>query len=381
MVERADFLIIGAGIAGASVAYELSAEASVIVLEMEDQPGFHATGRSAAFFTELYGNAVMRGLTSASRAFFEAPPADLFEGPLLSPRGMLYVAREDQREALDTLYDQVRASGLVERRDGAFAHARAPLLAPDYAALCLWESSAREIDAAALLSGYIKGARRRGARFVLNARAETLHRDGGMWRVKAGEQTYEAKVVVNAAGAWAETIGRMAGAAPITLTPKRRTVCMLPKPEGIAEIEGAVVIDIDEEFYFKPDAGQILLSPADETPTPPCDAYPEDIDIAIAVDRFERATGISVRRTGRSWAGLRTFAPDKTIVMGFDTIRAGFFWLGGQGGYGIQTAPAVARSAAAVALGRALPDDVECFGVTLEAMSPARFSVLRRDCA
>ncbi len=373
MAERADFLIIGAGIAGASMAYELSAEGSVIVVEMEDQPGFHATGRSAAFFTELYGNAVMRGLTSASRAFLETPSAELFEGPLLSPRGLLYVAREDQRAALDAFYDEVRDSGLVGRCDGAFAHAHAPLLAPDYAALCVWEPGAREIDAAALLLGYLKGARRRRVEFVFRAQVDALSPAGDVWRVDAGGRSFEAKHVVNAAGAWAENIGRMAGAAPIALTPKRRTVCMLPKPDGLDEVEGAVVIDIDEEFYFKPDAGQVLLSPADETPMEPCDAYPDDMDIAVAVDRFERATGLTVKRMGRSWAGLRTFAADKTIVIGFDPIQPGFFWLGGQGGYGIQTAPAAARAAAALALGRALPDDVQRFGVTAKAISPTRF--------
>jgi D-arginine dehydrogenase len=373
--DRVDFLVIGAGIAGASAAYELAAEASVIVLEMEDQPGFHATGRSAAFFTELYGNSVMRGLTSASRAFYETPPPDLFNEALLSPRGALYVARTDQIAALDAFFEEVRASGLVERGDGAFARARSSLLAPDYTAACLWEESAREIDAHALLHGYLKGARRRGATLRLSAKVHAMRRDGDVWRVEVGDETYEARTIVNAGGAWAANIGQLAAASPVPLTPKRRTACVLPKPEGASEISGAVVIDIDEEFYFKPDAGQVLLSPADETPTEACDAYPEDIDIAIAVDRFERATGLTVSRMGRSWAGLRTFTPDKTIVLGFDSKQPGFFWLAGQGGYGIQTAPAAARSAAALALGRSLPVEIQQFGVSADAMSPSRFVV------
>jgi D-arginine dehydrogenase len=373
MSEQADFLIIGAGIAGASLAYELSADASVIVLEMEDQPGFHATGRSAAFFTELYGNSVMRGLTSASRAFFEAPPEDLFEAKLLRPRGTLYVAREDQMPSLDAFFGEVGAGGLVERCDGEFARGHSSLLASDYVAGCLWEPGSREIDVHALLHGYIKGMRRHGGRLRLGARVESLRHDRGVWRVEAGGSTYEANVVINAAGAWAEEVGRMAVATPLTLTPKRRTVCMLPKPEGVAEVSGAVVMDIDEQFYFKPDAGQILLSPADESPIAPCDVYPEELDIAMAVDRFERASGLSVQRVSHSWAGLRTFAADRTVVMGFDDACEGFFWLAGQGGYGIQTAPAAARSAAALALGRTLPEDIQRFDVKADAMSPGRF--------
>lgn len=371
--RRSDILIIGAGIAGASAAYECAHGASVIVLDMEDQPGAHATGRSAAFFTELYGNATMRGLTSASRAFFEEPPSDFCTETLLSQRGVLYVARDDQIQSLERFYQEVRPTGLVERQDGAFARRTSPLLAPDYVSACVWEPGACEIDVHALLTGYLRGARKLGAKLQLSARVNSLRRGAGVWRVEAGDTVFEADIVINAAGAWAELVGHMAGCSRITLTPKRRTMCTIPLPPGQDDLGRCVVIDVDEQFYFKPESRQILLSPADQRPVEPCDAYAEDMDVAVAVDRFERATGRVVQRVSRSWAGLRTFAPDMTVVIGFDPDVESFFWLAGQGGYGIQTAPAAAHCAAALVAGGELPAEIRRRGVTADAISPARF--------
>ncbi len=371
--RRTDILIIGTGIAGASAAYECAREASVIALDMEGQPGVHATGRSAALFTELYGNAAMRGLTVASRAFFEAPPSDFCTEALLSQRGVLYVARDDQIQSLERFYHEVRPTGLVERQDGAFARRTSPLLAPDYVSDCVWEPDACEIDVHALLAGYLRGARKLGAQLQLRARVSNMRRKAGVWQVETADTTYEAEIVINAAGAWADSIGEMAGCSRFSLIPKRRTVCTIPSPLGAVDVGRSVVIDVDEQFYFKPESGQILLSPADETPSAPCDACAEDMDVAVAVDRFERATGQIVQRVNRRWAGLRTFSPDRTIVIGFDPEVEGFFWLVGQGGYGIQTAPAAARSAAALVAGRGLPADIRRRGVAADAISPARF--------
>jgi D-arginine dehydrogenase len=371
--KRCDILIIGGGIAGVSAAYELAIHGSVILLEAEQHPGFHATGRSAAFFTGLYGNAVMRGLTSASRSFYDFPPGDLFEEPLLASRGVLYIARSDQRATLDGFLAEVGNSGLVEWRNRAFGLEVSPLLSPNYLSECAWEADASEIDVHTLLTGYLGGARRRGAQLITGHRVVSLARKNNRWRARAGDMEFEADVVVNAAGAWVDRIATMADCAPLHFAPLRRSACMLPVPTGAGDIGRAVVIDVDEQFYFKPDAGQILLSPADETLIEPCDVYPDDMDIAIAVDRFERATNRRVRRVTRSWAGLRTFAADRTIVIGFDPGVKGFFWLAGQGGYGIQTAPAAARCAAALVLCRNLPADVMAQGISTADISPARF--------
>ena len=368
-----DFLIIGAGIAGASAAYELAPHGKVVLLEAEAAPGYHSTGRSAAQFLETYGNAVVRGLTRASRPFYEAPPPGFAEHALLSPRPALYIAREDQLDKLAELEADVRRlTPEIARLSAEEARARVPVLRDGYVAAGLMEPAAMDIDVHALHQGYLKGLRQRGGMMVVNAEVQALSRAARAWQVETKAGRYSAPVVVNAAGAWSEQLGALAGAAAIGLQPKRRTVITFDGPDALDCRSWPVVADIGEQFYFKPDAGRILASPADETPVPPCDVQPEELDVAITVDRLETATTLQVRRIAHNWAGLRSFVADKSLVIGFDEGLEGFFWLAGQGGYGIQTAPAAAQVAAALITDGKLPDDVAAFGVKTEDLAPAR---------
>ncbi len=368
-----DFAIIGGGIAGASAAFELAGPRKVLVLEAEAQPGYHATGRSAAFYTKSYGNATIRALTAGGEAFFEDPGVGFAEHPLLSSRGALHIARRDQTRALQELYENVRM--LIDDvfiEDSAFALGKVPQLRADYVDACLWEPDAREIDVHALLNGFIRGMKAKGGRWVNNARVHALDRRPGAWHLVCETGKFQARSVINAAGAWADQIGELAGARAIGLVPKRRSACLFQPPKGVDVTAWPAVIDVDEAFYFKPDAGKVLLSPADETPFPPSDAFADDLDIAIAVERLEAATHLNVDRIDHSWAGLRSFVQDRTLVVGFDPVLEGFFWLAGQGGYGIQTAPAVARCVAALAAGDDIPAELAALGVTAASLSPGR---------
>jgi D-arginine dehydrogenase len=372
-MRQADAIVIGAGIAGASVAFELAARRRVVLLERESQPGYHASGRSAALFTETYGNAVMRALTRASKSFFLQPPRAFARGPLLSPRGTLLVARSGQLPALDRAHAECAALvGNLLRLSGDEVRDRVPCFAPEQVAGGLLEPDAMDIDVHALHQGYLRGLRARGGLLVCGAEARLLAHDGADWQVETAAGGFAAPVVVDAAGAWADELGRMAGAAPIGLVPKRRTAITFDPPAGLPIGHWPAVIDIDEQWYFKPDAGRLLASPADETPSPPCDAQPEELDIALLVDRLTNATTLVVPRIQARWAGLRSFVADRTIVAGFDARAAGFFWLAGQGGYGIQTAPAVARAAAALIDGDPLPADIAELGVDAASLSPQR---------
>ncbi|MBW7852351.1 MAG: FAD-binding oxidoreductase [Rhodospirillales bacterium] len=368
-----DVVVIGAGIAGASAAYELAATRRVLVVERESQPGYHATGRSAAVFAESYGNPIIRAITAASRAFYEAPPSGFADAPLWRPRGALIIGRADQRPALERLHAEVSALVAGARLvDAAEALRLVPILKPDYVAGGMLDPAAMELDVNAIHQGYLRGLRRRGGAVVLDAEVLGIERSGGLWRVTTRAGAFAAPVVVNATGAWADAVAEMAGARPLGLRPLRRTAVVFDPPFGVAVDGWPMVIDADEEFYFKPDAGRLLASPADETPSAPCDAQPDEIDVATALARFEEATGVEVRRIGHKWAGLRTFMPDRSPAVGFDPAVEGFFWLAGQGGYGIQTAPALARIAAALLRGEALPPDVAALGVTAADLAPRR---------
>lgn len=372
-MQRCDFLVIGAGIAGASAAYELAAFGRVLVLERESQPGYHTTGRSAALFTETYGNATMRALTRASKAFLSSPPPGFAPTPLLAPRGTLLAARADQRAALERTFAECAALvGNLELWSGARVRERVPVFTSEQVDGGLWEPDAMDIDVHALHQGFLRGLRARGGEVVCNAEVIALEGVGDDWVVEARGGRYRAAVVVNAAGAWADEIGRLAAAAPIGLVPKRRTAITFDPPRGVSIERWPAVIDVDERWYFKPDAGRILASPADETPSPPCDAQPDEYDVAVLVDRITTATTLSIARIRAKWAGLRSFVADKTLVAGFDPRRRGFFWLAGQGGYGIQTAPAAGRVAAALARGAPLPADVHALGVEAGALAPDR---------
>lgn len=377
-MERVDVLVVGGGMAGASAAYELAATRSVVVLERETQPGYHTTGRSAALYTQTYGPPVVRALTVASWDFYTRPPAGFAEAPLLTPRGVLLVGRADQETDLQQALDEgQRFTPGIRRLDAAGALSRAPVLRADYVVGAVDEPDAMDIDVHGLLQGYLRGLKTRGGRLVTDAEVTAVTRADGLWQVDTPAGRFAAPVLINAAGAWCDVVAGRAGVAPIGLVPKRRTAVLVdPLTDSPAVSQGVngwpMVIDVSDAFYAKPDAGRVMLSPADETPMEPCDVQPDELDIAIAVDRVEQATRLSVRRIAHSWAGLRSFVADKVPVAGFDGDAEGFFWLAGQGGYGIQTAPAMGRCVAALVTGGTLPADVAALGVTPGDLSPAR---------
>ncbi|MGF1475821.1 MAG: NAD(P)/FAD-dependent oxidoreductase [Geminicoccaceae bacterium] len=370
--EKVDIAIIGAGIAGASVAAELVAHASVLLLEMETSPGYHTTGRSAAVFAETYGPAPIRSLTRASRGFFDNPPEGFSETPLLAPRGELLIARSDQMDALERMIDAVGSESEVRRLSADQARERVPLLAKDYVAGAMYDPAARDIDVQALHQGFLRAFRAGGGVIATDREVLALEREGADWVITCREARYRAEKVVNAAGAWADKVGALAGARTIGLVPKRRTALIVASPDGADPDRWPVTIDVDEQFYLKPDAGRLLISPADETPTEPCDAQAEEMDLAICVDRIETAFDLQVKRIESKWAGLRSFVADKCPVVGYDQATSGFFWLAGQGGYGIQSAPALARLATALALDRATPQDILDQGLNPADLAPER---------
>ncbi len=378
MSGTSDFLVIGAGIAGASAAYELQKMGSVTVLEREDAPGRHSTGRSAAMFIETYGNAAIRALTRASAAHYKAPPDGFTEHPLLKPRGVLMIAKHDQMAALNAFEAEVATpENSVERLTGDEIVRRVPILRPEAVAAGVIEHDAMEIDVDALHQGYLRGFRQTGGEVVVNAEAGAISRADGLWTVETRAGTFSAPVLVNAAGAWCDEIANLAGVRPVGLVPKRRTAITIEAPEQHDTAGWPVVADIEEQYYFKPEAGTLLVSPADETPMPPCDVQPDELDIAITVDRFETATTMSVRRIAHKWAGLRSFVADKTLVIGFDDEADGFFWLAGQGGYGIQTAPAAGGAAAGLIADGALPRHVADTGLAEGDLAPGRAGLER----
>jgi D-arginine dehydrogenase len=371
-MNQADFIVIGAGIAGASIAAQLAESRSVVLIEREDRPGYHSTGRSAALFTEIYGNLPIRALTRASRRFLFEPPSGFAQGPLVRTRGCLYIATGAQLDALAEFAALPDVAPATRAISVAEAHALCPILRDGYVAAALHEPASADIDVHALHQGYLRWFKRGDGRLIVNAPLEALERFAGGWRVRAGDQWLSAPVVINAAGAWADQVAELAGVDPVGLTPRRRTAVLVDAPPGIEIAHWPFVNDIGEQFYFKPEAGSLFLSPADETPTEPCDVQPDEWDIAAAVERVEGATTLEIKRLKARWAGLRTFAPDRTPVVGFAARSEGFFWLAGQGGYGIQTAPALSRAAAALALGRPVPAELD-LDVSLEELSPARF--------
>ena len=339
--------------AGASLAAELAGEASVLILEAESQPGYHSTGRSAAFWSETYGGPLIQPLTSASGTFLASPPADFADASFLQPRGALHVAEAGGEAALDALAAEFAGSAIaLEPLDRAALAALLPGLKPGWTR-GLAEPSCADIDVAGLHAAYLKRARARGATLVTDARLEAASRRDGSWTIETNAGAFEAGVLVNAAGAWADDVARHAGVAPVGIQPYRRTIVQV-RIEPAAPADLPLVIDAEGRFYFKPEAGgRLWLSPHDETATDPCDCAPEEIDVALAIDGLERILDWRVAAVERRWAGLRSFAPDRLPVYGF--AEPGFFWCAGQGGFGIQTAPAAARLAADLLLGR-LPD-------------------------
>ncbi len=374
--QHYDIAIIGAGIAGASVAARLAEYGSgnnIILLERETQPGYHSTGRSAAVYEPFYGPEPIRALTRASYGFFNAPPAGFTEHSLLTPLEAISIARTDQLHHLDEMEQELSADGEMRRMTGAELEARIPILRRGYAAEGLSQTATSALDVAALHQGFLRMFRAAGGVLQTSAEVKSLQHSDNGWQVETRQGVvFTAQTVVNAAGAWADQLGQMAGAEKIGLQPKRRTALTIDPPAGCNPMDMPLVFDVEELFYMKPDAGKLLISPGNEDPEQPCDVQPDEMDIAICVDRIEQAFNFEVQRIESRWAGLRSFVADKAPVAGFSQQVEGFYWLAGQGGYGIQSSPALSDYAAADVLGHAIPQYIRD-----EGLNPAALQVQR----
>jgi len=366
----ADFAIIGGGIAGVSAAAHLAHHGSVIVFESERSLAFHTTGRSAAMFVANYGADGSRPLCLASRAFLDDPPEDSADGPLLSDRGLLWVsdeARFDRLREIANDGEALDAGSVLVDRDEVLR--LVPKMRPERVAGGLYEPNALDIDVAALHQAFVRIARKSGAELRVSSPVTGLARAGRGWRVSTPEGDVHCTAVINASGAWGDLVAGLAGIEPVGLQPMRRTAFMVP---GDRSYEGwPFVVDVEQLFYFRPDGAQVLCSLAEETPSPPLDPRPDMADIALAIERINEATTLDIRSVNSQWTGLRTFAPDREMVIGEEPTASGFYWLVGQGGTGIQTAPAYGALAASQVLGSGLPPDLS--GIDPAVTSPARF--------
>jgi D-arginine dehydrogenase len=375
MTAVCDFLVVGAGISGASAAFELASHGKTILIEREQFPGYHSTGRSAAIFLETYGNATVRALTRGSRAFLEAPPAGFSEAPLVTPRGALFVADADTLPELHEHYAAVtrmvtsarwlQADELIDLF---------PCTVPHHWAGAVHEPDALDLDVHALHQGFLKQFKHKGG--ILHTQTEILdgNRKGSSWNVRTSQGTFQASTIVNASGAWGDVVAKRLGAKALGLSAMRRTAVIVDATDNPAH--WPYIGDIAETFYIKPDAGRLLASPCDETEVPPSDVQPEELDVAMIAYRLQQVTSLPVERIHRRWAGLRTFAPDRTPVAGFAGDTEGFFWLAGQGGYGIQTSPSMAALCRSLIMENAIPQNLADLGLTEAALSPDR---LRRE--
>ena len=364
--------IVGAGMAGASLAWQLAGKRRVLLIERESQPGYHSTGRSAATLHRAYGNAVIRALTAASAPFYTAPPAGFSEVALASPRGTMVVADADGLAALDAEIEAARPLVPdIRRLDAGQCVALVPGLRREAIVAGMHDPGLLDLDVGAILAGFLQGARARGVLVRTDAELVAAEPVGEGWRLGLrGGALLTCGTLVNAAGAWADSVAALAGLAPLGIVPLRRTAILVQVPAGLGLERWPMVHAADESWYVKPDAGRLLCSPVDEAPCPPGDVQPEELDVAICVDRIERAFTFPIRRVESRWAGLRCFAPDRSPVLGRDPQAPRFVWLAGQGGYGIQTAPALAALAAALVLDE--PPPAALAGIDLAALAPGR---------
>ena len=370
-IQQRDVVIVGGGIAGASLAANLAGWCSVTMIERETMLAQHSTGRSAAAFLESYGSDAIRALTRASRHELDRAPDDGETPPLLTPRPLLWTAREDQLGALARLLDAVPTLRRLDADDVVDA---APRMRPGYAAGGALEDDAADMDVLAIHGRFVRLARAGGADIRVGRRLDVGERRGTRWVVRIdGGHVIEAGVLVNAAGAWADEVATACGVAPIGLRPLRRTIAIGRARGAAVAAHDPLVSDIGEDFYFKPEGPNVLVSPADETPSEPCDARPDELDVALALARVNAATTYDIRSVVTTWSGLRTFAPDRNLVAGWAPGHEGFFWLAGQGGYGIQTAPALGRLAAALVRGDPAPGDIVAEGLRVGDIDPKRF--------
>ena len=347
-----DFLIVGGGIAGASAAYELAPFGNVLLLEAEDAAGYHATGRSAALFTRNYGGPEVRRINASSAAFFKSPPPGFTQTPLLTPRGCLTVSSLAQSKDLDALLAMSETGEEIEEIDVKDACALIPFLRHDRVERAVIEANVADIDVATLHASYLRGAKARGAHIMLKHAVNGLSWSGTTWTAQTTRDTFQSIHLINAAGAWADQIGALAHTRSIGLVPKRRTAIIIKAPDDI-NCSALPALDFAEsDAYLKPDGGRLMVSPGDAEPVEPHDAWADDMVIAILADWVERETTLKVEKIEHSWAGLRSFVPDEAPVVGFDGEVPNFFWLAGQGGFGIMMAPALAILTAELMTGR-----------------------------
>jgi D-arginine dehydrogenase len=348
MTRTSDVLVIGGGIAGISAAARLAVDARVIVLEAEPFLGHHSTGRSAAVFIRNYGNATLRALNAASAAFL-AEPSGVADSTLLAPRGELLIAEAGDEARFD---DYLAGSDGLETLTPAQASELVPILRPEAISRAAIEWDAQDIDVDRLLSGFAKRLRSLGGEAVTNARVQAISHTNGQWVVSVGPEEFSAPILINAAGGWADQIAGLAGVRKVGLRALRRSAVLIPAPDGYDVRHWPLFANAAEKWYAKPDAGRLLISPAEEHEVEPHDVWPDDMVLAEGLHRFEQAVNISITRVERSWAGMRSFVTDRTPVVGFSPDAEGFFWLAGQGGYGVQTSPALSQLAADLCLGR-----------------------------
>jgi D-arginine dehydrogenase len=370
MGRQFDIIVIGAGIAGVSVAAHLAETKRVAILEMEERPAYHTTGRSAATYEPNYGPQPILALTRASYDFFTHPPVGFCDGPLLTPRASIFFAPEGQEQAAEKLL--ALGQGLKELSE-AEAHEAYPILRAGYARRAFLDPYTGDLDVDLLQGGYLKLFKSRGGTPIINAEARTIERRGGLWHIETPQGGFASSLIINAAGAWGDVVAARAGAAPLGLVPKRRSIAVIPAPDLPGFNAWPMATDVDETWYAKPQSGKMIVSSADATPVEPHDAYADDMAVAEGIDRLMTATTLEVDRVEHSWGGLRTFTPDGAPAIGYDPQSEGFFWLVGQGGYGIQSAPALSRLAAAMALGHDAPEDVRNAGLNRQDIASIRF--------
>lgn len=350
-----DILVIGGGIAGLSAAAALSSHARVTLLEAEEQIGYHSTGRSATMVHYALGDRLVRALTLASRPFFDDPPANFADAPLGHRVPVLVHAKEEERAALEALDAEISPFAKLDRLDAAGVHELCPLLGDD-ARVGIADLKGMRLDPHALLQGNARQLRSRGGEVRTAARISRIERRSGAWTVTSDTgESFSAAVLVNAAGSWADRIASLAGIRPLGLEPKRRTIITFDAPPGTNLERLPFTKTIGDELYFGAESGRLFASPMDEVPSEPCDAQPDEYEVALAAHRMEERTRVKVRQIHSKWAGLRTFTSDRHPAIGFAPGSEGFFWLAGQGGFGLQTSPAVAAIAQSLIAGTPWP--------------------------
>ena len=370
-VSDFDAIVIGAGMAGASVAYFMAPHARVLVLEREAYAGMHSTGRSAALFCETYGSPQVRALTRAARPFLMQPPEGFAAQPILRRLGATVIGNAAQVDDVRAMYEAiVPFTRDIELHDQTRVLAMVPVLRPEAVLIGLHEPGASDIDVNELHQGFLRGLRARGGQLRLNVGIRAISHGAGGWQVDDGTQMFRAPLLLNAAGAWADQVATLAGVKPIGITPKRRSAFVFEPPENLATAGWPFITSFDESYYFKPDAGLLLGSCANADPVEPHDVQPEEYDIALGIHRIEEATTMTIRRPRRSWAGLRSFVADGDLVGGFAPDAPGFFWVAAQGGYGIQTSAAMGEACANLALGRPLPSVLVDAGLSAAMLAP-----------